>query len=57
MPTYKATVEQERYYPSLGISVKPDDIVELPEAVDVDGLELVSDKKTSKNADASANKE
>ena len=46
MAKFRADVAEERTYPTLGIVVKPNDIVELPADTDAAGLVLVEGKLT-----------
>jgi hypothetical protein len=43
---FRADVAEERVYPSLGITVKPDDVVELPADTVAAGLVLVEGKSS-----------
>ena len=46
MAKFRADVAEERTYPTLGIVVKPNDIVELPADTDAAGLVLIEGKST-----------
>lgn len=59
MPTYKIAIEHETVYPTLGLTVKPGDVVTLDEAVDFPGF-VSADKAdavdSTKEAKATATK-
>jgi hypothetical protein len=45
MPKYKSTFSDTRVYPTLGLVMKPNDVIDLDLSADVAGLELVGDEK------------
>jgi len=48
---FRADVDEPRYYPDLGLSVEPGDVVELPETTVAFGLTLLDSVKTKKSVD------
>ena len=40
MPKYRSTNDEVRIYPTLGLEVKPNEVVDLPENIDASGLVL-----------------
>jgi hypothetical protein len=44
---FRADTNEVRYYPTLGITVAPEEIVDLPDSTDAAGLTLI-DSKTAK---------
>lgn len=56
MPTYKSNFDEERYLPTLGITVKPQETFDVKDKIDAVGLEEVSSKAKpiAVSADASA---
>jgi hypothetical protein len=53
---YRADVDEVRAYPTLGITVSPNDIVELPDDTNAAGLTLIkqTDAKVAPAKDAAA---
>lgn len=51
MAKFRADVDEPRYYPDLGLSVEPTDVVELPEGTVASGLTLLEPVKTKKSVD------
>lgn len=53
---YKSINDEERYYPTLGVLIKPNEVVDLEDATDAHGLVLDDSKTVSnkKSADESA---
>jgi len=49
VPKFRADIAEERVYPSLGITVKPDEIIDLPANTNAAGLVLVEDKVIKKS--------
>jgi hypothetical protein len=49
MAKFRAEINEERVYPFLGITVKPNEIVELPADTIAAGLVLVEEKVTKKS--------
>ena len=45
MPKYRSTHSDTRVYPTLGLVIEPNDVVDLELSADVAGLELVGDEK------------
>jgi hypothetical protein len=45
---FRAEIAEERVFPSLGLVVKPNEIVDLPADTKIFGLVPVSDKTTAK---------
>ena len=55
MAKFRADIDEVRTYPSLGITVSPADIVDLPENTNAAGLTPVKDSaKETKNAATAA---
>lgn len=50
MPKYRSTNDETRYYPTLGLVIEPDAVVDLPEEVSAAGLEPVADAKKKATA-------
>lgn len=48
MAKFRADVDEPRYYPTLGLSVEPADVVELPDDVVAAGLTLLDASSKSK---------
>ena len=55
---YQSTNDEVRYYPTIGVEVKPDEVVDLDKEIEAVGLEKVTNKVATptltKSADASA---
>ena len=51
MAKFRADVDEPRYYPTLGLSVEPADVVELPDDVVAAGLTLLDSPKSKKSVD------
>lgn len=49
MAKYRADVDETRYYPTLGVLVNPNDVVDLPEGIDAAGL--VAETKSKKSVE------
>lgn len=47
MAKFRADVDEPRYYPYLGVSVEPADVVELPDGTVAAGLTLLDAPKKS----------
>jgi hypothetical protein len=44
---FRADIDEVRYYPTLGIEVSPQDVVDLPSDTDAAGLTLITESKKS----------
>lgn len=51
MAKFRADVDEPRYYPTLGLSVEPADVVDLPADTDAAGLTLLDALKPKKSVD------
>lgn len=49
MAKFRAEIAEERVYPSLGITVKPNDVVDLPANTNAYGLVPVEEKTSKKS--------
>lgn len=47
MAKFRADIDEVRYYPTLGIEVSPQDVVDLPSDTDAAGLTLITESKKS----------
>jgi hypothetical protein len=54
MPKYKSIYSDTRVYPTLGLVLEPNDVVDLVLPVDAAGLELVGDEKAKSKPDTAA---
>jgi hypothetical protein len=54
MPKYKSINSDTRIYPTLGLVIEPNGVVDLDLPVDAAGLELVSDEKAKSKPDTAA---
>lgn len=48
MPKYKSVNDEERVYPTIALVIRPGEVVDLAEAIDAAGLELVDEKANNK---------
>ena len=51
MAKFRADVDEPRYYPTLGLSVNPADVVDLPDGTVAAGLVLVESPKSKKSVE------
>lgn len=49
MPKFRAEILEERTYPTLGMVIKPDEVVNLPAGTSIAGLVLVEEKAQKKS--------
>lgn len=49
MAKFRAEITEERVYPTLGITVKPEQIIDLPADTNIAGLVLVEEKTSKKS--------
>ena len=57
MPQMKANIDETRYYPTLGLTVNPGDVIEVADDVEIAGFEVVSKSSKKNTVDSVDNKE